>query len=253
MQRYFVLPNAVEREQSRITITGDDVGHITKVMRSSIGDQLICCDSQAQCFLTEIMQMEKDQVGCRIIHELKEDRELPLQVTIAQGLPKGDKMELVIQKGTELGAHVFVPFISSRTIVQLDSKKEQKRIERWSKIAKEAAEQSHRSILPEISAVHSWKQLMNRSKDYDLALIAYENEKTSTIHAKLREFPNGIKRILIAIGPEGGFSEQEIEEATLHNFHPIMLGKRILRTETAGLYGLAALSYYYEQLEEGST
>lgn len=248
MQRYFVEPHAIEQEGLNITITGDDVGHITKVMRSSIGDKLICCDSQGSCFLAEIKQMDKDQVHCSIIEELKEDRELPLEVTIAQGLPKGDKMELVIQKGTELGAHVFIPFVSSRTIVQLDQKKEQKRIERWSKIAKEAAEQSHRSVLPEIASVHTWKQLMSKSKDYDLALIAYENEKTSTIHAKLKEFPTGIKRILIAVGPEGGFSEQEIEEAAMHHFHPIMLGKRILRTETAGLYSLAALSYYYEQL-----
>lgn len=248
MQRYFVEPDAVEQGQASIMITGDDVGHITKVMRSSIGDQLICCVSRGPCFLAEIKQMDKDQVHCRIIEELREDRELPVEVTIAQGLPKGDKMELVIQKGTELGAHVFVPFISSRTIVQLDQKKEQKRIDRWSKIAKEAAEQSHRSVLPEIASVHSWKQLLNRSKDYDLALIAYENEKTSTVHAKLKELPSGKNRILIAVGPEGGFSELEIHEATLHDFYPIMLGKRILRTETAGLYGLAALSYYYEQL-----
>ena len=231
-----------------IGITGDDVGHIVKVMRSSIGDSLICCDPKGSCYLAKIKQIEKEKVLCQIVEPLVEDRELPISVTIAQGLPKGDKMDLVIQKGTELGAHAFVPFTSSRTVVQLDQKKEQKRLERWSKIAKEAAEQSHRKRLPSISPVYSWRELLNLGQNFDLSLIAYENEHTTSLFEKITGLPKD-KNILLAVGPEGGFSEKEVEEAASHGFQSVMLGKRILRTETAALYGLSCLSFYFEQMK----
>lgn len=248
MQRYFVNDHSINLDQLEIRITGDDVGHIVKVMRSAPGDTLICCNAlNGSCYLAEIHQMEKEQVICKIVEEMKEDRELPVWVCIAQGLPKGDKMEWVIQKGTELGAHQFVPFTSSRTVVQLDQKKEQKRLQRWEKIAKEAAEQSHRRLLPSIEPIHSWKQLLQLSGDFDLALLAYENEQTSSLYEKLSGLEKKGK-ILIAIGPEGGFSEKEVKEAMEHGFQSIMLGKRILRTETAALYGLSSLSFYYEQM-----
>lgn len=250
MQRYFVSKESVDLSQSQITIVGDDVAHIVKVMRSAPGTKIICCDVTGNCFLAEIESLDKEQVICRVIEPLIEDQELPVHVTIAQGLPKGDKMELVIQKGTELGAHAFVPFTSTRTIVQLDGKKEQKRMERWGKIAKEAAEQAHRKRVPEIDPVLSWKQLLAKGGEFDLALLAYEHERASTLHQHLLTMAQG-KRILLAIGPEGGFSDTEVKEAMDRGFKPVMLGKRILRTETAALYGLAAISYYYEQLMEG--
>ncbi|MEW9667346.1 16S rRNA (uracil(1498)-N(3))-methyltransferase [Ammoniphilus sp. 3BR4] len=247
MQRYFVAQQNVSAEREQVVIVGDDVTHIARVMRSSVGDELICCDEQGACYLCKIEQIEKEEILCRMVEKLSLDRELPIRVTVAQGLPKGDKMEWVIQKGTELGAGAFVPFTSSRTVVQLDAKKEQKRLERWSKIAKEAAEQAHRQFVPAIEPVHSWKQLLQLSKDYDLALLAYENEQTKTLHEALAAFDT-TSSILMVIGPEGGFSETEVKEAMQFGFLPVMLGKRILRTETAALYGLSCLSYYYEQL-----
>jgi len=247
MQRYFVDPGSVSMDQLEIQITGDDVGHIAKVMRSSPGDSLICCDPRGNCFLVKIRQIEKDRVYCQIVEPIVEDRELPVSVFIAQGLPKGDKMEWVIQKGTELGASGFIPFTSSRTVVQLDAKKEQKRLERWSKIVKEAAEQSHRRRLPSVFPIHSWNKLLKLGAEYDLALIAYENEQTTSLYEKIARIPKD-KKILLVIGPEGGFSEKEVQEATANGFQSVMLGKRILRTETAALYGLSCLSFYYEQM-----
>jgi len=247
MQRYFVDHDAVNMDQREVKITGDDVGHIAKVMRSSPGDSLICCDQDGNCFLVKIKQIGKDHVLCQIVEPIGEDRELPVSVFIAQGLPKGDKMEWVIQKGTELGAFGFIPFTSSRTVVQLDAKKEQKRLERWSKIAKEAAEQAHRRRLPTVSPVHSWNDMLKLGADYDLALIAYENEQTTSLYEKVARLPKD-KKILLMVGPEGGFSEKEVQEAVANGFQSVMLGKRILRTETASLYGLSCLSFYYEQM-----
>ncbi|RKD23990.1 hypothetical protein BEP19_06105 [Ammoniphilus oxalaticus] len=248
MQRYFVDDSSIDSGQSEVRITGDDVSHISKVMRSSAGDHLICCNSQGACFLVEVKQIEKEQVVCEIVEELAEERELPISVWIAQSLPKGDKMEWVIQKGTELGAVQFIPFSSSRTIVQWDQKKEQRRIGRWMKIAKEAAEQSHRKRLPKVEAAHSWKQALGLAKQVDLALLAYENEQTTSLYEKILTLPAG-KTVLLMIGPEGGFSDQEVEEAIANGFQTISLGKRILRTETAALVGLAYLSFYYEQMQ----
>ncbi|WP_134700132.1 16S rRNA (uracil(1498)-N(3))-methyltransferase [Ammoniphilus sp. YIM 78166] len=247
MQRYFVEQENVNKSSQQIVITGDDVGHITKVMRTSVGDHLISCDENGACFLCEVEQLNKEQVLCKIVEPLTDNRELPVNVTIAQGLPKGDKMELVIQKGTELGAHSFIPFISSRTVVQLDAKKEQKRLERWGRIAKEAAEQAHRQRVPSIHSLLSWKQLLAEGEEYDLALIAYENEQTSTLHAAMQHLQPG-KKVLLVVGPEGGFSDLEVEEAMEAGFSPVMLGRRILRTETAALYSLSCISYYFEQL-----
>ncbi|RXT14815.1 16S rRNA (uracil(1498)-N(3))-methyltransferase [Ammoniphilus sp. CFH 90114] len=247
MQRYFVDQKNVAPDRQEIIIVGDDVAHITKVMRSTVGTRFICCDEQGSCYVCKVEGMEKDKVICRMEEQLLESRELPIKITIAQGLPKGDKMEMVIQKGTELGAHVFVPFTSSRTVVQLDAKKEQKRVERWSKIAKEAAEQSHRQFVPSIQPLHSWKQLLNLAKEYDVALLAYENEQAGTLHEAFGRLQAG-SRVLLAIGPEGGFSELEVREAMEYGFLSVSLGKRILRTETAALYGLSCISYYYEQL-----
>jgi 16S rRNA (uracil1498-N3)-methyltransferase len=251
MQRYFVEPGNMIAE--KVTITGDDVSHITKVMRSSIGDKLICCNGLGRCVMARIEEMTKEYVSCTVVEEMSETRELPVHLTLAQGLPKGDKMDWIIQKGTELGVFAILPFRSSRTIVQLDQKKEEKRIDRWSKIAKEAAEQSHRNRVPEIHKLYSWKQLLAEGQSYDLVLFAFEKEDGLSVHQALTEISreHHPSRILLIVGPEGGFSDEEAREASAAGFRSVMLGRRILRTETAGLYGLACVSYFYEQLGGG--
>jgi len=245
MQRYFIQPNQFN-DQS-VTIIGDDVHHITKVLRSKAGDQIICCDGLGKDALVKIDRIESDMIIGTVVSLIKDTRESDINVIIAQALPKADKMDLIIQKGTEIGVRSFIPFTSERTIVQLNEKKEQKRIERWMKIAKEAAEQAHRSVIPDILPVINWKQLLNKiANDNIKTLIAYEQEDTKSLYEALEQNSEA-KTILLVIGPEGGFTEKEIETATEMGAISISLGKRILRTETAGLVGAANIIYHLER------
>lgn len=247
MQRYFVPP--AQLGEHSVVLEGDDARHLAAVMRAKPGDGFIACDGIGRDVLAKIITVDKDRVKAEITEQLTTNAEMAWKVTVAQSLPKGDKLEIVIQKGTEAGAAAFQPFLSQRTVVQYDDRKEQKRLERWRKIAKEAAEQSHRSIIPEIKAVSTWKSLLKQFTEYDLILFCYEEEGRTG--SGLRELLSGFHvqlasnnpRILVVIGPEGGFTPQEAEAAVLSGAKLIGLGRRILRTETAALYALACLGY----------
>lgn len=242
MQRYFVDKNQFFSD--KVIIAGDDVHHITKVMRNNIGDKIICSNGHGQDAIVEIIEIENKQIVCKITDEHLENREPRTHITLVQGLPKADKMELIIQKGTEVGVSAFLPFTSERTIVQLDQKKEQKRLERWDKIAKEAAEQAHRSLIPKILPVVSFKELLKLNED-GLTLIAYEKENSRTLYQVLEQ-NNNVDKVFLIIGPEGGFSEQEIIAAEKNGAVSVSLGKRILRTETAGIVGVANILYHLD-------
>lgn len=242
MQRYFV--NQEQIDNDKVIITGDDVHHIAKVLRSKIGDEIICSDGNGKDVVASIVSIEETRVVCKVESDCIPTREPEVQITLAQGLPKSDKMDLIIQKGTEIGVSSFLPFVSERTVVQLNEKKEQKRLERWNKIAKEAAEQSHRSKIPNISPVIQFKELLKYMDD-SLVFIAYEKEDTMSLYKALSD--KQIKKIMLIIGPEGGFSENEINRAIESGAISISLGKRILRTETAGLVGAANILYHLEE------
>ncbi|MFV9511014.1 16S rRNA (uracil(1498)-N(3))-methyltransferase [Tepidibacillus sp. LV47] len=242
MQRYFVPKDQFSEKQ--VWITGDDVKHITKVLRLQLGDTIICSNGEGLDVLAKIVEIMRNQVVCDIIEVIQDNRESPFHIILAQGLPKSDKMDFIIQKGTEIGVTSFLPFTSERTIVHLDANKEQKRLERWRKIAKEAAEQAHRSIIPQIHRVLSWHELL-KQMEHEFTFIAYEKENTMTLYQALAKNLEQ-KRIMLVIGPEGGFSEKEIEEAKKRGATSISLGKRILRAETAGLVGVANLLYHLE-------
>lgn len=252
MQRYFVPAQQIDTQTCRIL--GQDAHHILHVLRMKPGDQLICSDGLGKSMLARIAHVTKHEVICDIVESLAQDRELPIRVSIAQGLPKGDKLEWIIQKGTELGAHHFFPFISTRTVVKYDGKKEAKKLERWKKIIKEAAEQSHRDVIPDIHDIQSFKELLQL--EADVKLVAYEDAalqeaqagiQGSIFYQALQEMKQG-QSVVIAIGPEGGFEEQEIKQLVDHGYQTVGLGKRILRTETASQYVLAAISFYFEQI-----
>lgn len=228
-----------------VTIVGDDVNHIVKVMRARAGDEIICCNGLGRDVKAVIESLGAEEVTARIVEENLPSREMPVYVTIAQGLPKSDKIEFVIQKGTELGAFSFLPFTSQRTVVKLDDKKEKKRRERWQKIAKEAAEQSHRSRVPVVQNVCSWRGLLALAPEFDYALFAYEKEE-GALARSLQDIPPG-SRVLLVVGPEGGFDESEVKEAEDAGMRIVSLGRRILRTETAALYGLSCISYQFER------
>ncbi|WP_053367187.1 16S rRNA (uracil(1498)-N(3))-methyltransferase [Bacillus sp. FJAT-27245] len=245
MQRYFVE----KLEDGRFILEGDDRFHIVKVMRMGIGDHIICVNPGARSAVCEIAEITGETVAADVVKWNDGTTELPIQVAIASGLPKGDKLEWIIQKGTEMGAHKFIPFAAARSVVKLDEKKSGKKAERWQKIAKEAAEQSHRNVLPEVMAPIDFRALLLESNNYDAKLVAYEEEsragETSAFSGTLANIKPG-DSLLIVFGPEGGLSEGEVDQLKGHGFQLCGLGPRILRTETAPLYALAAISYHLE-------
>ncbi|MGC5328456.1 16S rRNA (uracil(1498)-N(3))-methyltransferase [Brevibacillus sp. SYSU BS000544] len=243
MQRYFVEPHQMSDRE--VIITGDDVHHIVKVMRHSVGDSILVSNGEGRAALARLTLLNAGEVRADIVEERNEVRELPIRVTIGQGLPKADKLEWIIQKGTEMGAYAFQPFSSERTIVKLDEKKEGKKLERWQKIAKEAAEQAHRHILPKVLNPTSFKNLLASSESYSTRLIAYEQETSVRLKDVCETIAPG-DSLLVLIGPEGGFSADEVALAQAAGFVSVQLGPRILRTETASQYVLAALSFHFE-------
>ncbi|MBM7597919.1 16S rRNA (uracil1498-N3)-methyltransferase [Virgibacillus halotolerans] len=249
MQRYFV-PTA-NWQAHEVVITGDDIHHITRVMRYKIGDRIICNHPDGQAAVCTITEIEAEAIQSRVVEWLEESTELPVLVTIAQGLPKGDKLDLILQKGTELGAHAFIPFQAERSVVVWDNKKIDKKMLRFGKIVKEASEQSHRNRIPEIKQPMNLSSLIEESQHFDVKLFAYEEEAKTADHESFGtviQKVNDKQHVLVCIGPEGGFSTQEAEKLREAGFYSVRLGPRILRTETAAMYVLASISYHFEEL-----
>ncbi|KKI88559.1 16S rRNA methyltransferase [Bacillus sp. SA1-12] len=248
MQRYFIK-EVKANLKTAIIITGDDVHHISRVLRMQEGNRLVCCTKDGFEALCEIAEITNDQVNCFIIEWMTVNHELPIEVAIASGLPKGDKLEWIIQKGTELGASSFIPFNAARSIVKLEPKKVGKKLDRWRKIAKEAAEQSYRNKIPSVFEPCLFVDLLKQAADYDVKIIAYEEsakqgEKKNLAKA-FAELTDG-GSLFVVFGPEGGLTEQEVAKLEEEGFLTCSFGPRILRTETAPLYLLSAVSYYFE-------
>lgn len=248
MQRYFVKYRAID---DCFLIDEEDRHHIVKVMRMQIGDQIICVDPEGKQAICRLAEITDESVVADVVQWKEEVSELPISITIASGLPKGDKLEWIIQKGTELGAHQFLPFSAARSVVKWDEKKAAKKIERWQKIAKEAAEQSHRAMMPEIMSPMNFKALMGKSRDFDFKLAAFEDEsrngEISVFSSTLKQMKKG-ESLLLVFGPEGGLADEEVKLLKENGFDLCGLGPRILRTETAPLYALSAISYHFELL-----
>lgn len=249
MQRYFLKKSQFEDDY--VMIMDDDAKHITRVMRMNPEDTVICCDDEGTCYLCTLIETAPDFVKAKVVKSLDKDAEMPVKVLIAHGLPKSDKLELVIQKGTELGAHSFIPFQADRSIVKIDAKNEGKKLQRWGKIAKEAAEQSHRNYVPTVQTVHSLNKLIKTFHQYSSVIIAYEEDAKDDEKSRFRQILQRTRTgdsLLLVVGPEGGFSDREIEIMKEAGAISCALGPRILRSETAPLYGLAAISYHFELL-----
>lgn len=246
MQRYFT--NEPIGENNTVTITGEDAHHMIQVMRMSSGDDVYVV-ADGKTYTMTIIEGTSKTVLLQIKESHEQSAELPVKVSIVCGLPKGDKLELITQKATELGMHTLYPFEAKRSIVKWDKQKNEKKIARLQKIAKEAAEQSHRSFIPLIHKPISLSELLEISKSYDVKFVADEEDAKLT---KRQKFADQLKKvydkqsILIVFGPEGGLDRQEVQLLLENEFQPIALGPRILRTETAPLYALAAISYEYE-------
>ncbi len=246
MQRYFI-PEKYKGEEI-IALTGEDFHHISRVMRMKKGDRFYLVFSNGETAIVRILDFTDEEVIVSVAEWEEATNELPIKVTIASGLPKADKLEYIVQKGTELGAYHFIPFNAERSIVKWNEKKE-KKIQRLEKIAKEAAEQSHRNMVPSISRPVSWKELLDIGKGYQYKLVAYEEIAKQGEEKSLATFLTKLApgdKILIVFGPEGGLSAREISDLVVHGFELCGLGPRILRTETAPLYALSAVSYHFE-------
>lgn len=246
MHRFFVEEPAMGANS--ITITGGDVNHIKNVLRMSVGDKICVINGQNNKeYYCEITALGSDTVDTRICEIRESDQELANEIVLFQGLPKSDKMELIIQKAVELGVHTIVPVSTDRTVVKLDAKKEANKRKRWMSISESAAKQSGRLRIPEVTRVVSFKEALEMAGKMDVRLIPYELAEGME---KTREIMSGIQpgqSVAVFIGPEGGFESSEIEKAMEIGAWPITLGKRILRTETAGLVTLAMLVYNLER------
>ncbi|MBS4173587.1 16S rRNA (uracil(1498)-N(3))-methyltransferase [Bacillus sp. FJAT-49736] len=247
MQRYFIDKSFSGEKE--VILLGDHFHHIARVMRMSPGNEIFIVFRNEKACIAKIVDITNDEIITSIVKWEEMKKELPVHVTIASGLPKGDKLELIIQKGTELGAFQFLPFIADRSIVKWDAKKEKKKLDRWLKIAEEAAEQSHRQHKPNILAPVSFKELLSISSNYIHKIVAYEENakqgESANFAKMLANFQEG-DTVLIVFGPEGGISNQEIEQLKNNGFEICGFGPRILRTETAPLYALSAISYHLE-------
>ncbi len=247
MYRFFVEPQQIHLDDKRVIITGSDVNHIKNVLRMREGEELAVSNgSDGREYRCAILETQEDCVVCEL-RFIKEDAvELPVKVTLFQGLPKADKMEWIIQKAVELGVYRIVPVATRRCVVKLDAKKEKSKLVRWQGIAEAAAKQSKRGIVPEIGEVLSFAQAVEQAKKMGVGLIPYElAEGMAKTRQRIERIVPG-DEIAIFIGPEGGFEESEIAQATEAGIEPITLGRRILRTETAGMTVLAWIMYHLE-------
>lgn len=242
MYQFFIQPDNIKEDEVWIT-DPQDVNHIRNVLRMKKGEKVsLCCEAKGKEYICSVEEMEPDIVRAAIIDINGESRELPVKITLFQGLPKSDKMEWIIQKAVELGVYTVIPVAMKNCVVKLDEKKAQNKCKRWQAIAESAAKQSKRTVIPQIQQPLSWKQALAMAEKLDVTLVPYENERgMQATRECIRNIKEGAS-IGIMIGPEGGFSPEEIEDIQ-PPMHRISLGRRILRTETAGLATLAMLIY----------
>ncbi len=244
MKRFFVAPEQIE--ESRIWITGSDVNHIRQVLRMREGEELWVSDGEKKEYHCVIREITPDQILLDILYAQEPDYELPGKICLFQGLPKGDKMEFIIQKAVELGVHEIIPVSMARCVVRLDDKKAKKKRERWQEIARNAAKQSRRLLVPTVHEVCTFDEALKLGKSMDAGILPYERaEGIAQARRVIQEIQPG-QSIGIFIGPEGGFAPEEVEKAKEAGMKPITLGRRILRTETAGMTILSILMFRLE-------
>ena len=241
MHHFFVNPEQVV--DGLIRITGSDVNHIKNVLRIRQGEEMLVSDGTGRDYLCQAEEIAGQEVTVRILETEEEGRELPSRIWLFQGLPKSDKMEFIIQKAVELGAAGIVPVSTRNTVVRLDQKKEEAKVKRWQAIAESAAKQSKRSLVPRVSGIMTLKEAFDyvESQGFSVRLIPYEHEAGMDGTKTELDAAGPGQDIAVFIGPEGGFDEREIELALSKGVRPISLGRRILRTETAGLALLSVL------------
>ena len=245
MYQFFVEPGQIQGR--RIIITGSDVNHIRNVLRMKPGEEIAVSNgTDGREYRCGIESFTEDEVICSLRFMKEDGVELPSRIHLFQGLPKADKMELIVQKAVELGAYEVVPVAARRCVVRLDEKKAPSRINRWQGIAEAAAKQSRRGIIPQVHQVMNMREAVAYAHAMEVKLIPYELAENMGHTKEILEAVKPGTDIAVFIGPEGGFEQEEIELATAAGIEPVTLGRRILRTETAGLTVLSWLMYHLE-------
>ncbi len=249
MPRFFVPKEQIGNEA--VTILGDDAHHISRALRMAVGERITVCDMESAEYECELTDFLPDRVCARILETHIADTEPPYRARVFQALPKGDKLDSVIQKAVECGAYDLTTFESERCIVRLKGENESKKVERRQRIALEAAKQSGRGMIPTVHPTCSFDEAIARAAEADVALFCYEGAGTETLPAVLKRkkaelLAKDAPTVSIVIGSEGGFSPAEADSAKCAGLVPVGLGKRILRTETAASFALACLVYELE-------
>ena len=246
MYQFFVEPSQIQ--DKRIVITGNDVNHIKNVLRMKIGEEIAVSNGiDGKEYRCGIEELGEDQIVCTLRFIKEDGVELASQIYLFQGLPKADKMELIIQKAVELGVHEVIPMATKRCVVKLDEKKAGSKINRWQGIAEAAAKQSKRGVIPQVHSVMNMKEAVAYAGEMEVRLIPYELAEDMAHTKQLIEQVKPGQKVAIFIGPEGGFEEAEVQMALEAGIELITLGRRILRTETAGFTILSWLMYHLEQ------
>jgi len=245
MHHFFIDENEIEGDVA--SLYGEDVNHIVNVLRMKIGEEILLSDSKGNDYNCEITSISKEKVCAKVRFKYENGHELKQEITLFQGLPKSDKMELIIQKCVELGAFDIVPVEMKHCVVKLDEKGKDSKQKRWQAISLSAAKQSKRSIVPNVSRPISFKAALELACNYDLIIVPYESAKGMDYTKEVFESAKNYKKIGVFIGPEGGFDSTEIEDLSQTGGKIVTLGKRILRTETAGMMVIGILSYLLEE------
>lgn len=244
MQKFFVKSNQIE--ENKVKIIGTDVKHIISVLRLKQGDEIqICNEETSQNYICNIENYNEKEIICNIIEKIESKTETNIIIDVYQGIPKADKMELIIQKTTELGIKSITPVAMERCVVKIDPKDENKKIDRWQKIAESAAKQSKRDVIPTVHSVCNLKELIKKTQEYDIFIVAYEDERKIKLKEVLQN--RKLNNIGILIGPEGGIDKKEIEILKQAGATIVTLGKRILRTETAPIAMVSNIVYELEE------
>lgn len=246
MPKFFINNNQINNNS--IKIAGGDVNHIINVLRMKNGDKLQICNlDSGETYLSEIVSYNKDEVNCEIKENMEINNETNINITLFQGLPKFDKMEFIIQKNTEIGVKAIVPVSMKRSIAKLANNNN--KIDRWKRIAEIASKQSMRNFVPLVENVITIDELCNRLKNFDIVLLAYECEQNKTLKSELIKLKKNFNyNIAIIIGPEGGIDSKEIDKIIDEgNVKVVTLGRRILRTETAGMVMASNIIYELEE------
>ncbi len=238
--RVFISPDQVDG--NRIVIAGEDVRHLSAVLRIKPGDRLSLADGNGIEYTVTVVDAGRSEVRTEIVKQVKHEPAYP-RVVLGQGLPKSDKMDWICQKATELGVSVIVPLVTERTIVKI--RDEEKRIARWQKICREAAMQSSRLDIPTIESIRKFSDFLRTPAPGPGTLLLFPWEEGTTPIRDILRAHSGSKDIVVLIGPEGGFSQTEAEQAREQGFHPVSLGRNILRTETASIASLSMIVYEY--------